>query len=282
MKEQLGAVLESAMENSAKALLNTYEWKMPKKLDASGNYTQETIKLINAKDEQLKDFLLHCLTMLHNTDSKFPGRKVLLKIIEEQRQKCNAELFFRDYTKDGDRLHLIVEPIKHYLENNNLVGNVINDLKITDVIDNVPQQYVDLPLNVVISAGEKRLGLYDRTYMTLTFLLNKGIALSESERDRYSDYSESEIIESILEEIKLRNTSIPLSFKNSTGLSISQLQYLLPLKKQRYTELPTDILVLLRDKLLVYLENDIKFHIGQWEERINQIEAVAKERGLNL
>ena len=276
MKEQLEAGLDSAMENSAKALLSTYEWKMPKKLDINGKYVQDTIKLVDATNEQLKSFQMHCLTMLNNTDPKYPGRKVLLKIIEDQQDKCNAELFFRSYGDIG-----LVNLIKSYLDENSLTDKV-DTLKVSSIFDNVPSVYKDLSIETTLLAGEKKLGLYDRTYMTLTFILNKGINLSDTERDLYSDHTEEEIIDSVREQVGLQNTTIPIIFRTNTGLSISELGYLLPLKKQRYSDIPTDILTILRDKLLVYLKNDIKFHIAQWEERLSQIETVAKDRGFSL
>ena len=54
------------------------------------------------------------------------------------------------------------------------------------------------------------------------------------------------------------------------------------LKPKKYSALTTDQLITLRNKVLFKLENEVKFHIEQWEERIRQIELVAQSRGITL
>ena len=50
----------------------------------------------------------------------------------------------------------------------------------------------------------------------------------------------------------------------------------------KYSELTINQLTILRDKILFKLEEEIYFHISQWEERINQIKKVAEARQINL
>ena len=54
------------------------------------------------------------------------------------------------------------------------------------------------------------------------------------------------------------------------------------LRPKKYSELTTDQLSTLRNKVLFRLENEVMFHIEQWEERIRQIELVAQSRGITL
>jgi AAA+ superfamily predicted ATPase len=54
------------------------------------------------------------------------------------------------------------------------------------------------------------------------------------------------------------------------------------LKSKKYSELTTDQLTLLRNKILFRLEDEVEFHISQWEERIEQIKKVAQVRGIEL
>ena len=54
------------------------------------------------------------------------------------------------------------------------------------------------------------------------------------------------------------------------------------LKPKKYSELTAYQLIVLRNKVLFKLENEVMFHIEQWEERIRQIELVAKERDIVL
>ena len=54
------------------------------------------------------------------------------------------------------------------------------------------------------------------------------------------------------------------------------------LRPKKYSELTTDQLTVLRNKVLFKLENEVMFHIDQWENRINQIRKVAESKGINL
>jgi hypothetical protein len=54
------------------------------------------------------------------------------------------------------------------------------------------------------------------------------------------------------------------------------------LKSKKYSELTTDQLVLLRNKVLFRFEQKIDLHIHQWEERIRQIQVVAESREIDL
>lgn len=87
LREKLMEAIE-AKNNDTKSFV----WKLARKSDG----TQEEVKLIEATPEQLNTFYSHCKSMLYSEDKLNPGRYVLLKIIEDQRKKCNVELFLRD------------------------------------------------------------------------------------------------------------------------------------------------------------------------------------------
>ena len=87
-----------------------------------------------------------------------------------------------------------------------------------------------------------------------------------------------------LEVIKERlniNPSVRLTVKSS-GLNFTELRAMIGLRPKKYSELTTDQLATLRNKVLFRLENEVMFHIEQWEERIRQIELVAQARGITL
>ena len=54
------------------------------------------------------------------------------------------------------------------------------------------------------------------------------------------------------------------------------------LKPKKYSELTTDQLTVLRNKVLFKLENEVMFHIEQWEERMRQLRMVAESKGITL
>ena len=57
---------------------------------------------------------------------------------------------------------------------------------------------------------------------------------------------------------------------------------MLNLKTKKYSELTTEQLVLLRNKVLFYFIEELERHIEQWEERISQIKKVCEARNITL
>lgn len=66
------------------------------------------------------------------------------------------------------------------------------------------------------------------------------------------------------------------------GLSYTQLRAMVLLKSKKYSELTTDQLKTLRNVILFALSDEARFHISQWESRMEQIEMVASEKGYDL
>jgi hypothetical protein len=87
-------------------------------------------------------------------------------------------------------------------------------------------------------------------------------------------------IKVIIERLRLNpNTQIKVSSK---GLSYAELRSMLTLKVKKYSDLTTEQLLTLRNKVLFRFENEIDYHISQWEERIKQLEMVANSKGFSL
>lgn len=87
-------------------------------------------------------------------------------------------------------------------------------------------------------------------------------------------------LELIKERLNIR-PSVRLTVKPS-GLSYTELRAMLGLHSQRYSKLSTDQLTTLRNKVLFRLEQEVNYHIEQWEERMRRILKVAELRGINI
>ena len=87
-------------------------------------------------------------------------------------------------------------------------------------------------------------------------------------------------LEIIKENLSLKN-SIPIKI-TPKGLSYTQLRSMTTLKSKKYSELTTDQLKTLRNRILFALGDDCRFHIKQWETRMKQIEAVAAAKEWSL
>lgn len=267
----------------------SFVWKLARKADG----TQEEIRLLDASEEQLNTFYKHCKSMLYSEDKLNPGRFVLLKIIEEQRRKCNVELFLRKLesgsicsdNKPYPR-HLYIQDIRSYMNTHkeDFPSNELKEISISSISGGLPREFGRISIDEVLNGCLDQLGYFDNKHITFSFILNMGIYLTPEEMKEFDVKDKDGNTRSKLEVIKERlsiKPSVRLTVK-PTGLNFSELRAMVNLKSKKYSDLTTDQLTVLRNKVLFRLENEVMFHIEQWEERMRQIELVAKERGIVL
>lgn len=290
----LGEKLTQAI-NEHENNVENFIWKGPKK-EVNGVRVQEEVKLIDATPEQLNKFYAHCMSMLYSNDKKNPGRTILLDIIKRQRQKCNAELYLRwlenkyqtnipDVRKPYPRF-LYNSDIREALEVNkdSIPSEEYANTPITVLTDGVPMEFRDVTIQDVFLGAVGVLGLFDRSHISLSFITKMGVWLTDKEMnellERDKDGKARNRIDVIKERFNLRK-DIKL-YPNENGLSYTELRAMLNLKTKKYSELTTDQLLVLRDKVLFRFEDEVRFHISQWEDIINKIERVAEIKGIIL
>ena len=269
--------------------VKSFVWKLARKSDGS----QEEIHLMDATPEQLNSFYKHCKSMLYSDDKVNPGRYVLLKIIGDQRKKCNIELFLRKLesgalSADGKPYprHLYIQDIRSYMDANKDQFPVSErkNIPISAIPGNLPREFGRISIDDVIDGGLDKLGHFDNKHITFSFILNMGVYLTPAEMKEFNekdkDGNPRKKPDLIKERLGLK-PSVSLTVK-PTGLNFSELRAMINLKPKKYSELTTDQLTVLRNKVLFRLEDEVQFHIEQWEERMRQIELVAKERGITL
>lgn len=269
--------------------VKTFVWKLARKSDG----TQEEIKLMDATPEQLNKFYAHCNSMLYSTDKINPGRKVLLKLINEQRDKCNVELFLRKLEsgaicndgRDYPR-YLYFQDLRKFLDNNKeqYPSSELKNISIASFTPGLPREFGRISIDTVLSACLDTLGFIDTKHITFSFILNLGIYLTPAEMKEFDEKDSEGNTRSKLEVIKERlniNPNVRLTVKPS-GLNYTELRAMIGLRPKKYSELTTDQLLTLRNKVLFRLENEVMFHIEQWQERIRQITMVAEARGIKL
>lgn len=269
--------------------VNTFTWKLARKSDG----TQEEIKLMDATEEQLKKFYKHCDSMLNSTDKVNPGRKVLLKIIKEQREKCNVELFLRKLESGalcadgkGYPRYLYLQDLRTFINahKDQFPSNELKNIAISACTNGLPREFERISIDSVLSACLDQLGYFENKHITFSFILNLGIYLTAAEMKEFTEKDKDGNTRSKLEVIKERlniNPSVRLKVKPS-GLNFTELRAMISLRPKKYSELTTDQLTILRNKVLFRLENEVEFHISQWEEIIRQIKLVAETRGITL
>ena len=272
--EKLAAAL-SEKEND----VTRFVWKGKKLKNPDGSYSQEEVRLLDASEAMLQRFYNHAMSMLYNTDRKALGRCHVLRLIQDQRNRCGVELFFRYYEKDGAATrHSIYQSIKKVLENENFTEADINNMALSNAVNTEPE-FEDLPLCNILEGGVGKLGIFDRTHITLTFILREGVWLNENE---YSNIMAVKPEDMSIKDYIRQTYRIPDVIRitlNPKGLSLSELKAMLSLASKKYIELTDEQLTVLRNRILFSLEEDVKNHIKQWEKKIEQIKLAAQELG---
>lgn len=285
---QIGDKLTAAIEAKNNDI-KEFVWKLARKSDG----TQDEIRLVDATPEQLKAFYKHCQSMLYSTDKLNPGRYVLLDIIGEQRRKCNVELFLRKLESgsicaDGKPYprHLYIQDLRNYMNANkkDFPSSELKNISIAACTGGLPREFERISIDEVMDGCLDNMGYFDNKHITFSFILNLGVYLTPDEMKDFDEKDKDGNTRSKLEVIKERlniKPTVRLTVKPA-GLNFSELRAMVNLRPKKYSELTTDQLTVLRNKVLFKLENEVQFHIEQWEERIRQLELVASSRGIDL
>lgn len=273
-------------ENLVDVNLAELTWKGEKRKTSTG-FEQEVVKLVDASKEDLQRFKNHCITMLTNDDKKHPGRYLLRKIIVHQMNCCGVELFLRSQEEAGVARYAIIDSIKKSKVDNGISDEEFKAMVLSNVV-NVSSEYYNLPISLVVDGCLDRLSRMDRSHITLTFLMKQGIWFSKEEgemvnnvikeqRDRGYEATRDQVVREML---KLPETA-RIVFTPS-GMTLASMRSMLSLRSKKYSELTTDQLRILRERVLFAHLDDVDFHISQWTQRIEQINKVAELRGIKL
>lgn len=286
--------LASALEEK-KNDINNFIWKGARK-EVNGVKVQEEIKLMDASNEQLKQFYNHCKTMLYNTDKNNPGRYVVKDLIYKQRIACNAELMMRylenQYLPNTNRVKYprfqYLQDLRVILNNNREVFpmSMWSKETIDKFTGGLPEEFHNLSVETVLDACLDQLGVFDKKHLTLTFITKLGIWLTAAERREFNkEKDENGKQKNYLDIIRERNdinNNLTLTLNSDSGLTYEEFRSMIQLRTKKYSELTTNQLLILRNKILFKLEDEVDKHISQWETLMNQIKQVAEVKGYEL
>lgn len=269
--------------------INNFVWKGPKV-----NGVQEEIRLIDADFYQLQKFYNHCNEMLYNKDSKYPGRVVLKDIVQDQIQRCRAELLIRwlrsekQYTTTN-----CLEDLRAIISNNKeeLTQDVIKTYAIGNIMNGLPIEFERVPISLVMDACLDSLGVLDNSHLTLNFIVKMGLWFTPQEMQKpvadgglYKKDPETgkavNRLEVVTKELRL-NPSISLRIDN-TGLSYAEFRSMCRLKRDKYANLTSDQLRLLSNKVLYRFQDQCEMQAKQWQDKIAEILKVAESKGWDV
>lgn len=267
----------------------SYVWKGRKMRKEDGTFEQEEILLMDADEKALRGFNSHCISMLYNKDHQSPGRYPLLQILQSQKDRCGVELFLRESEKQGSSRYSIAESIKTTIRYSGLTNEQAKSMTLDEIIQ-VSSQYSKLPIKLVEDGCLNRLGKFDKSHITLTFILKQGLKLTDEEERELTEFELNEkgdqvkrnILGVVQERLNIADHMMKQLKLDSKGLTFAQLRAMLTLQNRYYNELNAEQLQTLRYRILFSLEDDVLFHIQQWETRLKQIKEVADLRGIDL
>lgn len=277
---------QAAKENNIKSFI----WKGARE-EVDGEKVQAEYRLIDCTEQQLRSFYQHCKSMLYSMDKTHPGRYTLLDIIKEQRAKCNTELYLRYLEKGSeDRApyprFLYRNDLSQVIELNKdqLTRDKLKICPISSLTNGIPSEFANIPVELVMDGCLDALGKFNKQHITLTFILKQGLWFTPQEMKDLLEKDENgqtrDRLEVVRERLNLKTTA--KLYVNSRGLTYAQLRAMINLKSKKYFDLTTEQLTTLRDKVLFLLEEEVKYHIEQWETRMGQIEKVAEYHGYTL
>ena len=234
--------------------------------------------------------------MLYNTDKKNPGRYTLKELIKKQRQNCNAELMMKwlnnQYLPSDRKTYspfLYLQDLREILSRNKetLPQSSWEEVTIDTLTGGLPDEFNSLPIDVVLDACLDQLGVFDKKHLTLTFITKLGIWFTESEKREFNKIKDPSTgkTKNRLDEVRDRcdlNSNIMLRLDSESGLSYEEFRSMIHLKSKKYSELTINQLLTLRNKVLFRLEDEIDFHISQWEDRMKKILLVAEKNGYTI
>lgn len=258
--------------------ITTFVWK-GKKSEKDGQLAQNEVKMVDCTVEELRKFYEHCESMLHSENSDNPGRYTLLEIISDQKDKCNTELFIRWLEQEKDiKRFVFLNSLGTFLDKNPDLDRKTTTIDVA--VGECPREFANLPIETVLSGCLDTLGRFNKQHITLTFLLKQGLWFSPEESKKMARENVTDKLEYARKQLELRaTTNLRISSK---GLSLAQMHAMVSLRSKKYSELSTLQLETLRNRILFSLENEVRFHIQQWENREKQIKLVLKSKGIEI
>jgi len=267
--------LTAAITNKANDI-NSWSW-----INKSGN----SIRFLDMSQEELQRCYNHTTDMLYRkTNYKF-GKLEVRKNIKKMYDACNSELLHRyiqhELTVDVFKTNKdILDFINRFKE----VNGVKNEDKITIMFSGLPKEFETLTVGDLLKACLDICEPINRRLISNKFIMSLGIWLTEEEKKDLTEFDSNGKLRPWLQVMKERLFVDGGYFRVSpTGLSYSELRALLNLEQRaKVSGIPSNTLRLIRDKILLLLDNDLEYHIKKWNIIKGQIEKVAEYKGYKL
>ena len=284
----IGDALQKALDEK-KNDFSKFIWKGEKK-KIGKKFVQEVELMQDMTPERLKECWNRCKVMLNNGEPGKLGRYNVLEEINSQINKCNVELLLR-YFENVYLPRVGAESIKRFSLMINLKKFMLNNSDYTDdwstvlvseiTSKDLPAEFKSINVEEVIEGCTDSLGVLDKQHLTLSFITKMGLWFTKAEESELKGTSNVERVKTAKLQLHLPQDLV-LKFSDK-GLSYHEMRAMLLLQKHhKYSDMTTEQLTTLRNKVLLRFQREVDGHIYSWRKLQKQIELVAKSKGIDL
>lgn len=244
------------------------------------------IRMLDLTPEQVQHAYLHVLEMLNNRDPYHPGVQRKRDQVRRMWDCANTELLLRhilyDYNIEGLRTN---KDLLDYISAHKQASGLTNKDCVTAIFNGLDDCYKMITIDDLLSACLDSLPAFNKRLISDKFILSLGIWLTEQEKKDLTEYTSDGLFRNrkdVIKERLLLNPNVEIRF-NSKGLTYSEFRSLLRIEgRPKFSAMTTDVLKLLRDKVLLLLDQDLEYHIQKWTLLKDKLEMVAEQKGMKL
>ena len=237
----------------------------------------DTKRFVDMDYDELQTAYNHTLDMLYRKSQPKFGKIEVRKNIQKMYNSCNSELLLRYIQHD-----LAIDVFKtnknvlDYINQFKEVNHLTNSASVTEMFSMLPKEFETLTIGDLLNAALDICEPINRKLIS-----NK---LTEDDKKELTEFDQNGELRPWVQVMKERLFIDGGYFKiDPTGLNYSELRSLLNLQPStRVSIIPTNTLILLRDKILLLLDNDLEYHIKKWNNLKSQIEQVAEFKGWRI
>lgn len=131
------------------------------------------------------------------------------------------------------------------------------------MFNNLPTNFEKVTVEKLVRACLDSLDAFNKKLVSDKFIISEGIWFTDDDRKELTEYNEDGSLKNRLDVVKERLVLNDVRLKiDPKGLNYHEFKALIQLKqKQKFSDIPTSTLELLRDKALLALDNNLEGQI---------------------
>lgn len=257
--------------------INSWVWR------TSGG---KNVRMMDMTPEQLQRAYSHVDQMLNNQDPYHPGVQRKRDQVRKMWDCANTELLLRhiiyDCNIEGLRTN---KDLLDFISAHKKANNISNSDSISTIFNGLSEGYSRITIDSLLSACLDTLPAFNKKLLSDKFILSLGIWLTDQEMKDLTEYDENGKVrdrKTVIKERLLLNPAVEIHF-NSRGLTFNEFRMITQIDgRPKFSMLSTSVITLLRDKLLLVLDQDLEYHIQKWSTLKEHLELVAEQKGITL